>query len=272
MKKRRSLLEQFLNLGKKEVVGLSLSGGTTYGAAHAGVLKVLQEAGVRPEIVTGTSAGAIVGAAYCAGVPVDTLATLFQTMGWRSLLRVSVRKHLSIFDTQPLEDFIRKFIGDAEFKDLSTPLAVIATDIRTGERVVLDKGPVATAVRASSAIPGLFSPVEIEGRLLVDGGIVDNLPVEQARAMGATYVIASDVSKRGKHVDNPSNPIEVFLTMIYIMQERAALIDADQCECYIRPQVTHYSSYSFRDSQKLIEEGIRAAEAVLPDLKRDLRL
>jgi NTE family protein len=272
MEKKKSIFSRLMQFGRKEVIGLALSGGTTYGAAHAGVLKVLQDAGIQPAIVTGTSAGAIVGAAYCAGVPVDTIATLFETMDWRSLLRVSVRKHMSLFDTQPLEEFIKKHIGDIEFKDLQIPFAAIAADIRTGERVVLNEGPLAPAVRASSALPGLFTPVEIKGHLLVDGGIVDNLPVEQARAMGATYVIASDVSRRGKHTSNPANLVEVFLSTLYILQERAALVEPDECDCYIRPLVTSYSSYSFKEASKMIEEGKKAARDVLPKLKCDLNL
>ena len=251
----RKLLQRTTWPGQKRLVGLALSGGSTFGAAHIGVLQVLEENGIRPDMVAGTSAGAMVGAAYCAGIPLSEIETLFLSMNWPSLLKVSIKKPLSLFDTQPMEDFLRKKIGDIEFKDLRIPFAAIACDILTGEKVVLDNGPLAPALRASAAIPGLFSPVEINGQLLVDGGIVDNLPVEQVRAMGARYVIASDVSKRGKINKKPENPFEVLLSMIYIMQARGALINEDQCDCYIRPQVSQYSSWGFKDAPLMKEAG-----------------
>ncbi|MBA4375584.1 MAG: patatin [Anaerolinea sp.] len=259
---------KLIDLFKKRTpaLGLALSGGATHGAAHIGVLQVLEREGIRPQFVAGTSAGALIGAAYCAGVPVDELSELFLSMDWPTLLRLSIKKPLSLFDTQPMEEFIKKKIGDCVFEDLNIPFAAIACNIVTGERVVLDHGPLAPAIRASAAIPGLFSPVEIEGRLLVDGGIVDNLPVEQARAMGAKFIIASDVSKRGKLTKRPENPFEIVLSMIYIMQEHGALVNSDTCDCYIRPEVSQYSSWGFGDSAKVLEAGKTAAEEALPQL------
>lgn len=271
----RNLKSLFKNLPLpylERKVGIALSGGSTYGAAHVGVMQILEQNGIHPQLIAGTSAGALVGAAYCAGVPLNEIETLFLSMRWPTLLKLSIRNRLSIFDTQPMEEFLRKELGDIEFKDLKIPFAAIACDIHTGERVVLDSGPVAPAVRASAAIPGLFSPVEIGGRLLVDGGIVDNLPVEQLRSMGADYVIASDVSRRGEFNKKPENAFEILLASTYIMQTRAALPKEDQCECYIRPRVSQYSSWGFKDTPRMLEAGREAAQAVLPKLKRNLRI
>jgi NTE family protein len=148
----------------------------------------------------------------------------------------------------------------------------VACDIQTGARVVLDTGPLAPAVRASAAIPGLFSPVEINGRLLVDGGIVDNLPVEQVRRLGAGYVISSDVSHRGVNAKKPENPFEILLSMLYIMQTRAALPNEDESNCYIRPTVSQYSSWGFKDVPQVTEAGREAARQVIPQLRRELRI
>jgi NTE family protein len=251
---------------------LALSGGATHGAAHIGILQALDREGIRPDFVAGTSAGALVGGAYCAGVPLDELSRLFLEMDWPTLLRISIKKPLSLFDTQPMEAFIKEKIGDGNFSDLQIPFAAIACDITNGEKVVLDKGPLAPALRASAAIPGLFSPVEIGGRMLVDGGIVDNLPVEQVRLMGAKYVIACDVSKRGKLNKPPSNPFEIVLQMIYIMQNRSALVECDDCDCYIRPEVSQYSSWGFGDAQKVLEAGQHVGNEAIAQLKKDLRL
>jgi len=266
------LFNKVKNLLPEKKVGVALSGGATYGAAHVGVLQVLEENGIHAHLVAGTSAGALVGAAYCAGIPLSEIETLFRTMKWPTLLKLSIRNTLSIFDTQPMEEFLRRKIGDIEFKDLKIPFAAVACDIHTGAKVVLDTGPVAPAIRASAAIPGLFSPVEINGRLLVDGGIVDNLPVDEVRAMGAGYVISSDVSHRGPHTKKPENLFEITLSMVYIMQTHAALPHEDASNCYIRPNVSQYSSWGFKDVPQVTEAGREAARQVIPQLRRQLRI
>lgn len=257
---------------KKPVIGLALSGGATRGAAHLGVLQVLEREGIRPDLVAGTSAGALVGAAYCAGVPLEEITRIFLTMRWPTLIKPNLRRPLSLFDTTPMEDFLRKNIGDIEFKDLQIPFAAIACDIMTGERIVLDKGPLAPAIRASASIPGLFSPVEIDGRLLVDGGTVDNFPVEQTKAMGANYIIGVDLSNTQASGRRPTNPFDVFVDMVNIMQARSAVADASECNCYIRPGVFSYSSWTFGDADKMLAAGVTAAEAVVPQLRKDLNL
>lgn len=254
--------------GKRPKLGLALSGGATHGAAHIGVLQVLEREGIKPDFVAGTSAGALVGAAYCAGIPLDELEKLFLSIAWPTLVKFSLIKPLALFDTQPMEGFIKKNIGDCEFKDLNLPFAVITCDIVSGERVVLDKGLVAPCVRASAAIPGLFSPVEINGRLLVDGGVVDNLPVEHVIEMGADFTIGVDVSSPSKRGKRPENPFENLLAMIYIMQERSTSLNRDNCDCFIKPKISQFSSWGFGDSDKMIEEGRKAAEAVLPQLSK----
>ena len=252
-------------------IGLALSGGATHGAAHIGVLQVLESEGIRPDLVAGTSAGSLIGAAYCAGVPLEDIERLFLSVEWPNLLKMTLRPRLSIFDTQPMEAFLKTNIGDITFADLKIPFAAIACDLNTGERVVLDKGPLAPAIRASSAVPAIFSPVEIDGRVLVDGGIVDNLPVEQVRTMGAKFIIASDVSKKGSNGKSPENPFEVLLTTIYIMQANCAYYNIDISDCYIRPEISMFSSWGFKDSIRVLEAGRLAAEDALPELKKKLK-
>lgn len=255
-------------LKKKPKIGFALSGGATLGVAHIGALQVLEREGIRPDFVAGTSAGALIGAAYCAGVPLDELSSIFLSMKWPTLVKVSLKKTLSIFDTQPMEDYFIKKIGNLNFEDLKIPFAAICCDLMTGQRVVLDHGPLAPAIRASASFPGIFSPVEIDNQLLVDGGLVDNLPVEQVRTMGAGYVIACDVSYRSGFLRRPENPFEVFLMMFSIMQDRGALVSSDDCDCYIRPEVSQYPCWGFEESEKILIEGKIAAERVLPQLSR----
>jgi NTE family protein len=257
-------------VNRKPKIGVALSGGATLGAAHIGVLQVLEREGIRPDFVAGTSAGALVGAVYCAGVPLDELENIFINMKWPTIIRLAITTPLSLFDMQPIDSVITKIIGEVEFKDLEIPFAAIACDLVTGKRIVLDRGPVAPAIRASASVPGIFKPVEIDGNMLVDGGVVDNLPVDQIRAMGAKFTIASDVSNRGESTQRPENIFEVLQTMFNIMQDRGALITSDECDCYIRPNVTQYSCWGFSDGQKILEEGKKAAENALPKLLKQL--
>jgi NTE family protein len=253
---------------KNQKLGIALSGGATLGAAHIGVLQILERAGVRPDYVAGTSAGSLVGALYCAGLPLNDLADLFLNMKWPTLLKLSLTKPLALFDISPMDAVIKKTIGDIYFEDLKIPFACVVCDLMTGERIVLDHGPLAPAIRASSSVPGIFLPVEYEGRMLVDGGLVDNLPIEQIRAMGATFTIASDVSNRGETSARPANIFEVLQTMFNIMQDRGALPKSEDCDCYIRPDVTKYSCWGFSDADKILEEGKKAAELALPKLTK----
>jgi NTE family protein len=254
----------------KPKIGLALSGGATLGAAHIGVLQVLEREGIKPEIVAGTSAGSLIGAMYAAGVPLNELSDLFFSMKWPTLIRPSLTKPLALFDISPMDEVIKKVIGDVNFEDLKIPFACIVCDLMTGERIVMNQGPVAPAIRASSSVPGIFLPVEHNGRMLVDGGLVDNLPVEEAYKMGANFVIASDVSNRGELSKRPGNLFEVLETTFNIMQDKGALPRSDACDCYIRPQVTQYSCWGFGDADKIQMEGRVAAEKALPDLKKKL--
>lgn len=258
-------------LKRKQKIGIALSGGATLGAAHIGVLQVLEREGIRPDFVAGTSAGALVGAIYCAGVPLSEMEKIFVNLKWPNLLRLVITDPISLFDMQPMDGVIKKIIGDCDFKDLDIPFAAIGCDLMTGKRVVLDHGPVAPAIRASASVPGIFAPVEIDGRLLVDGGLVDNLPVEQLHLMGANFTIASDVSNRGEASKRPEHMFDVLQTMFNIMQDRGALINADECDCYIRPEVTQYSCWGFSEGNQILAEGRIAAERAVFQLKKKLR-
>ncbi len=267
-----NFLQKFTSgLSPEASIGLALSGGATHGAAHIGVLKVLEREGIRPSFVAGTSAGALVGAAYCSGIPVPEIERLFLELEWPDLLRPTIRPKLSFFNAQPLEVFLNTCMGEKNIEDLAIPFAAIACDITTGERIVLEKGPLTPAVRASSAFPVVFPPIEIDGRLLIDGGIVDNLPVEQVRAMGAKFTIGSDVSKRGRKSKTPENPFELLFSAIYIMQDRSAYYSSDTCDIYIRPEIAEFSAWGFKDSARMIEAGVEATEKLLPELRRKLK-
>ncbi|MDW8336648.1 MAG: patatin-like phospholipase family protein [Tepidimonas sp.] len=175
-------------------IGLALGSGAARGWAHIGVLRVLQEAGLEPDIVCGTSIGALVGAAYAAG-ELDRLEPWVRSLGWRQVVGlIDLRLDGGLIEGDKLEAFFRSRFVDGGIEALPKPLGCVATELATGREVWLRSGPVIDAVRASIAIPGVFTPAVVEGRLLVDGGLVNPVPVSLARAMGADFVIAVDLN------------------------------------------------------------------------------
>src|SRR5919199_1777404 len=179
-------------------LGLALSGGAARGLAHVGVLKVFAEAGLSVDCVAGTSAGALVGGAFAAGMPVEEIERIGRSLRWRDLGRMTISR-LGVQSNAFLEDYIRARFPVTRFEELPTPFAAVATDLHTGAAVVMrDEGDVAFAVRASCAVPGWYVPVvDSRGRQLVDGGVVANLPTSVVRALGAEVVVAVDVNFDG---------------------------------------------------------------------------
>ena len=251
-------------------IGLALSGGALHGAAHIGVLKVLEKEGIYPSIVAGTSVGAIIGAAYAAGVSAEDMSDMFRKASWPNLVKFSFRNSLSFFNTQPLEEFIKAKIGNFTFETLPRKFAVITCDLMTGERIVLDKGPVGPAVRASAAFPMILSPVDKDEHLFIDGCVVDNLPAGQVKEMGADYIIGVDLSTSTQLKDKPNNVMEIAISVMNLMQARAALQDIPLIDCHINPKVNDLSAWSFGDSDELEKRGQAAAELVIDQLHKDL--
>jgi len=275
MKKRLNTFgTQLVDLfrSKNSAVALSLSGGAVHGAAHIGVLQVLEEAGLRPAIITGTSAGALVGGAYAAGVTPAELEHIFMNISWRELLRPAWRESLGLFNTAPMEAYIGKIVGNRQIEDLPVKFAAVACDILTGQPVILNNGSLASAMRASAAVPGVFTPVQSNGHLLVDGGLVDNLPSELAREMGGKYVIGVDVSNHDVRNFRPTNTIDILLATMVVMQHRSAFPEPEDLDCYIRPEIDQYSSWKMENIRELIDAGKEAAHMALSQLKVDLKL
>ncbi len=243
-------------------IGLALGGGATRGMAHVGILSVLMDAGIQIHCVAGCSAGSVVGAVFCAGMPIDQMINAASHLRWNRLAsRVMSRRGLITFDR--LERWLVMVIGDLYFAELTIPFAAIAADTLTGERVVLQEGRVARAVRASCSLPGIAVPVEINDRILMDGGIVDNLPVSAARELGADFVIGSDIFepdyRRGPGLI--SGGLVAIETLIRHAGGGVGLADY-----LISPRTAGNSFISFRANQELILLGKKAALESLPGL------
>ena len=181
--------------GRGVRLGLALSGGAARGIAHVGVLKVFAEAGIGVDCVAGTSAGAIVGGALAAGMPLEEIEKIARGLRWRDMGRTTLSR-LGVQTNERLEEYVRARFPVTRFQDLPTPFAAVATDLHTGAAVVMrDAGDLALAIRASCAVPGWYVPVtDAQGRQLVDGGLVANLPSSVARSLGAANVARDAMS------------------------------------------------------------------------------
>ena len=252
-------------------IGLVLGGGAVRGAAHVGALQAFREIGFVPDLVCGTSIGALVGAAYAAGVPMSRLSETVADMHWRDVTRLSLRRGLAVFDTTPLRKLVEEIIGDITFDDLEVTFAAVACDVVSGRRVVLMGGSVVDAVMASSALPGLFMPYESGEALLVDGGVVDNLPVDVARSLGADYVVAVDIMPPREGDRRPEDLRDMLLTAFEIAQQNTRRT-GDQGDCYIAPSVSGYGMADFSVVKELERLGHEAVMDAAPQLRRDLGL
>jgi len=186
---------------RKRKVGIALSSGAARALSHIGVLEVLEEMGVRPEAIAGTSMGAIIGSFYCTGVTLDEMKSYIKSMNWKSFLLFSdlALSKTGIINGGRIEDVLKKFLGNKTFDDCRIPFCCVATDLVKKEKIVLSEGKLIDAVRASISIPGFISAVYHNDKILVDGGIVEPLPVESIKAFDVNFIIASSISfNKGK--------------------------------------------------------------------------
>jgi len=255
--------------GVRPKVGIALGAGAARGLAHIGVLQVFREHDIPVDVVAGTSAGAIVGSLFAAGTDLDMLARFVQELNWGKLVNVTL-PHLGLVSSEPMYQLLRLFTRDRTFADLDVPLAVVATDIRTGEEVVINSGLVADGVRASFSIPGIFVPVERDGRLLVDGGLVNRVPADVCRRLGADVVIAVDVGLPpiGKRVKNLA---DVILRTIEILDRESARQRIAAANVVIKPELGNVMSTQLNRAAEIIAAGRTAAEKQLSQITAAIR-
>lgn len=281
-------------------IGLVLSGGGALGLAHVGVLKVLEEYGVPVHAVAGTSMGAIVGGTYAAGYSAAEVEQLVLTTDWVGLLddrpprrdipyrrKVDDFRYLTRLELGfnhgrfqaprgliagqqfgfELQKILLHTAGIESFDELPIPFRAVAADIENGDMVVLNHGSLAQAIRASMSVPGVFSPVEIDGRLLVDGGIVRNLPIDVMRAMGVDVVIAVDIAPPLDRREQLDSMVEVTSQMVRMVIRANAEQQGYQADVLIRPDVTGFGSTDFDRAAELIPRGEAAARSLEPILR-----
>jgi NTE family protein len=244
-------------------VGIALGGGFARGIAHLGVLQVLVNYGVPIHYVAGCSAGALVGAMFCAGLDPRIMQRVALKMNWRALVRLRLRRD-GILDSSGLERFLRVHIGDPTFADLKVPFLAACTDLLTGEEVLVREGSVATAVRASAAFPGLFLPVKLGGRTLVDGGMLNNVPVRPVRTMGADVVIAVDLGASRPDAPAPKNMVGILLSALSLLQRPQIDQHLQEADVVIQPDLCDYGVSDLTRQREMVAVGREAARQALP--------
>jgi len=243
-------------------VGLALSGGATLGAAHVGVLRALREDRIPVDRLSGTSIGAVAGVLYAFDTPVDAIEKVALEMSWLSISSFSPSR-LGLLANRKLGGILSEHIGDPDFSEAKIPFSVVATDISRGEKVILSSGKVLPAVMASACVPGIFQPVEHDGRLLVDGGLIENLPITPLQELGARSIIGVDLNLRREY-QKPEDMVDVILNATDIAINSTTRIQArDRIDLLIAPALSSYSRFRSRRGEQLVEEGYRAAKDAL---------
>jgi len=253
---------------KQLKIGLALGGGAARGFAHIGVIKALEAQGIVPDIVVGTSAGAVVASLYASGMSGFDLQKVALEMK-EDMLADWTLPNRGVVKGEALQGFINQNVKGQTIQNLPKPLGVVATDLQSGEMVLFRRGDTGNAVRASSSVPGVFQPVEISGRDYVDGGLTSPVPAQSARSMGADFVIAVDISSVGRR-EKLTGTLDVMLQTFAIMGHSISRHELEDADIVIRPKTATMSSTDFLDRHHAILEGEKAAAAIMPELKARL--
>ena len=246
-------------------VALVLGGGGCRGYGHIGVIRALERAGLKPDLIVGSSVGSLVGALYAAGIDADTLEGYGQTMS-PNMLRDWVFPKLGLFGGNRIRRFVSERTGGRAIEALPMRFAAVATDLRSGARVTLDRGDLGRAVQASSSPPGLIEPTRIDNRLLVDGNLVAPVPVDVARALGARKVIAVDISFPPEEADL-NDPFDALYQGFSILTHRLATAELARADIPIKPKLPEHNEMGAATQKALIAAGENAVMDLMPEIR-----
>lgn len=248
-------------------VGLALGGGAARGFAHVGVIQVLEEAGIKPDLVVGTSAGSLVAALYASGRNGQQLQAVALEMDEAAFADWTLPLFSrGLLRGDALARYVNAQVGQKLIESMAVPLGIVATDLATGQGVLFQRGDTGTAVRASSAVPAVFQPVKIGSQEFVDGGLVSPVPVRYARSMGAEVVVAVDISSAPE--GNPSgDSLQIVLQTFAIMGKSINSWELKEADVVVRPPLNGMRSADFAGKRRALEAGRAAMRAALPALQ-----
>ncbi len=264
-------------MGKKKV-GLALGSGAARGLAHIGVLEVLEKEGIQIDMIAGTSTGAAIGALYAEGKNASAIKNMALDLSWKRLaplLDLALPK-TGFIEGRKVKEVLKLTIGDMEFEDLRIPLSCVATDIMTGEEVIINQGSVLEGVRASISIPVIFTVAKWKGRYLVDGSLVNPVPVSILKRMGADFIIAvnviPDITERAKQAKATKAPNIFSMIMQSIYIGAYSLVESSMAgaDVVIEPHIGHIGTGDFHRAEECILQGKLAAEESIPKIRNQL--
>ena len=247
---------------KKPKIGLALGAGAARGVAHIGVLSVLKELDIHIDYLSGCSSGSFVGSLFAGGIEGEALELCGRQYRWRDAGRLNYLPKMGLATNARMASYLQKKIGNPTFEELRLPFFVVATNLTSGRRRVFNTGPVIPAVMASCALPGIFAPVEIDGELYCDGGLVDRIPSDVVRAAGADIVIAVELTALN-HRSPPSSIYEVIRRALDIALNSQIEYSRNGSDLVIRPVVDDINEFEFHKNDLLIDRGKQAAVALL---------
>jgi NTE family protein len=261
---------------KYKKIGLALGGGAAKGFAHIGVIKALEKAGINIDFISGTSMGALVGGYYAATkdlVTLENIALDIKKSDFFSMRDLLKKRDGALFRGEPIADRLKKELGDFKIENCEIPFTAVTTSIKNGDEIRLSSGNLADAIRASIAIPLIFSPVEIEGKLLMDGGLVNPVPADVVKEMGAEYAIAVDVSSRW--LETPEEMISIKDMYSIISQSLSVLeyqlaknVLKQSADIVIKPPIFHYHWFEFENAAEIIKIGEKETNLRLREIRQ----
>lgn len=247
-------------------LGLALGGGGARGAAHIGVLKHFEKLGIKPDLISGTSAGAIVAALYAFNVSLDKIEASLKSMKPVSLSAFQING-LGLFENRDLKRVLEEHLQGKDIEDASIPISFVCTDINSGKRVVLRSGNIVDAVMASCAVPGIYLPVEINGQFLVDGGLVENVPIIALRELGSNITVAVNLNGAPKY-HKVNNSLDAISNAMDIAIDNRTLSQLKNADIVIGLDLIKFSRFSREHIDELIEEGMRVCSRQIRSYKQ----
>ncbi|MBO5328476.1 MAG: patatin-like phospholipase family protein [Clostridia bacterium] len=245
-----------------KTLGLALGAGGARGVAHIGFLKALEENGIKPDYIAGSSMGAVVGGCYAKGMHIDDIRDIVLKIKAMDILDISPMSltKLSLLKSKKVQRLFLQYLGDVTFDQLNIPFTCTAVDLLSGKLVNFTEGSVAVGVQASSCIPSIFRPVHLNGQILIDGGVLCRVPIEQVRKMGADVVVAVDVLvNTSKPVDNIPNIFSMLFRVYDIMDNQLTQMakkrKRNKCELYLEPEMEGMEAVAVKYLDKAYQEG-----------------
>lgn len=254
-------------------LGLVLGSGGARGFCHIGVIKVLEEYGIKPDIIVGSSMGAVVGGFYAAGIPVSKMISISKNVNQFTVMDFDIlpRKRLGLVNGKRASALFRKYLGEVKIEDLPIKYAAVAVDINTGETNLITQGDVWKAMRASMSIPGVFKPFSYNGKLYIDGGVLHRLPIKQAYDMGADKVIAVDAVGPFRVDEKPKGFIGVVERTFALMDWKNSQTILKDCDYLITPDMGSKNEFIFKNNEEAIIAGEEAAYCNINNILKILK-